>query len=118
MYVKVGIVYETQDNVPALAQTVRKVDGSCYGYDEQSGTAKWIELTPTIENDQLFAVPKDYADLWFIVEGQHQVFDGQDVTVHKRLDAAGREIASSGTSSKASSTDSLSVVGAKEGASL
>lgn len=81
MYVKVTVVYETWEDVATIAQTVRKVDGSCYVYDEATQTVKWIDMEPLVEDSEKIGIPDEYADLWFVVDGQHNVFDGQQVTV-------------------------------------
>lgn len=89
MYVKVTVVYETWEDVATIAQTVRKVDGSCYVYDDATQTVKWIDMKPLVEDDVKIGIPEEYAGMWFVVDGQHNVFDGQQVTVKDRREAEG-----------------------------
>ena len=81
MYIKATINYKTQENVPSFPFSVRKIDGSCYIYDEVSSSVKWITFTPEIKDTQFFSVPAEYANTYFVVDGQGSVFDGQVVKV-------------------------------------
>lgn len=87
MYVKVTVVYETWENVAAIAQATRKVDGSCYIYDEDTDTVRWVNIQPLVEDDSWVGISDEYAQDWFVVDGQHNVFDGQHVTVQERRDS-------------------------------
>lgn len=81
MQVSVALVYETLAETPVLRQTDRTRDRAVYLYDAGTSTAHWTELAPLAEDETHFALPSGYEDTWFIVEGQHVVFDGQRVTV-------------------------------------
>jgi len=81
MQVRVALVYETLEDTPLLRQTDRTRDQAVYAYDAGTSTARWMELAPLAEDESHFALPEGYEDTWFIVEGQHVVFDGQKVTV-------------------------------------
>ncbi|MCR4941084.1 MAG: efflux RND transporter periplasmic adaptor subunit [Treponemataceae bacterium] len=86
MYIKAKISYRTKENVPSFPFSVRKIDGSCYIYDEASSSVKWVDFTPEIKDSDFFAVPEEYANTYFVVDGQGSVFDGQLVRV---LDSTG-----------------------------
>ena len=81
MYIKATINYRTQQIVPSFPFSVRKIDGSCYIYDEASSSVKWVNFTPEIKDSEFFAVPAQYANTYFVVDGQGSVFDGQVVKV-------------------------------------
>ena len=81
MYIKATINYRTKENVPSFPFSVRKIDGSCYIYDEISSSVKWVNFTPDIKDTQYFSVPDEYANTYFVVDGQGSVFDGQVVKV-------------------------------------
>ena len=80
MYVTVRLVYETLENAYLLRQTDRTIDNNLYLYDQETGTAQGVVLLPLTENEHYFALPPGYEETWFIVEGQHMVFDGQKVS--------------------------------------
>ena len=81
MYIKATINYRTKENVPSFPFEVRKIDGSCYIYDETSSSVKWVNFIPDIKDTQYFSVPDEYANTYFVVDGQGSVFDGQVVKV-------------------------------------
>jgi membrane fusion protein, multidrug efflux system len=81
MQVSVALVYETLEQASVLRQSDRTRDQAVYIYDAGTSTARWTELVPLAEDESHFALPIGYEDTWFIVEGQHVVFDGQLVTV-------------------------------------
>lgn len=81
MYIKATINYRTKENVPSFPFSVRKIDGSCYIYDETSSSVKWVNFTPDIKDTEYFSVPDEYANTYFVVDGQGSVFDGQVVKV-------------------------------------
>lgn len=88
MFIKTTINYRTEENVPSFPFSVRKTDGSCYIYNEADSTARWVNFTPHIKNAEYFAVPQEYADTYFITDGQGTVFDGQTVRVIGDLPSA------------------------------
>lgn len=81
MYIKATICYRTKEDVPSFPFAVRKIDGSCYIFDESSSSVKWVSFTPDIKDSEYFSVPEEYAESYFIVDGQGSVFDGQVVKV-------------------------------------
>ncbi len=83
MYVKVSVHYRTWENVKVLNHAVRKIDGSCYTYDEETRSAVYHSFTPAAQDDDVFIVPDELADAWFIIDGQGVVFDKQKVTVRE-----------------------------------
>ncbi len=83
MYVKVSVHYKTWNNVQVLPHSVRKIDGSCYTYDEQNQVAVYHTFTPIAMDDDVFIVPNELADAWFIIDGQGVVFDKQKVTIRE-----------------------------------
>ena len=81
MYIKATINYRTKENVPSFPFSVRKIDGSCYLFDERTSSVKWVSFTPDIKDTEYFSVPDEYANMYFVVDGQGSVFDGQVVKV-------------------------------------
>jgi RND family efflux transporter MFP subunit len=81
MYVTVRLVYESMENAYLLRQTDRTIDHNIYAYAHETSTAQWVELLPVVEDEHFFALPPGFEETWFIVDGQHLVFDGQKVTV-------------------------------------
>ena len=81
MYIKATISYRTKENVPSFPFSVRKIDGSCYIFDEFTSSVKWVNFTPDIKDSEYFSVPDEYANTYFVVDGQGSVFDGQVVKV-------------------------------------
>lgn len=81
MYVSVQVNFRKHENVHVLPHNVRKTDGSCYMYDESSGTAVFLDFTPEASDQNSFIVPEEYGKFYFISEGKNSVFDGQKVNV-------------------------------------
>lgn len=88
MYVKSAVHYKTWENVNVLPHSVRKVDGSCYTYDEKTETAVWRMFSPIAQDDIDFIVPEDLEDEFFIIDGQGVVFDKQKVTIREPIQTA------------------------------
>ncbi|HQL04358.1 MAG TPA: efflux RND transporter periplasmic adaptor subunit [Treponemataceae bacterium] len=83
MYVKVSVHYKTWENVQVLPHSVRKIDGSCFTYDEETQTAVYNSFTPKAQDDNVFIVPDELSNAWFIIDGQGVVFDKQKVTIRE-----------------------------------
>lgn len=83
MYVKVSVHYKTWENVQVLPHSVRKIDGSCFTYDEDTQTAVYNSFTPRAQDDTVFIVPDELNNAWFIIDGQGVVFDKQKVTIRE-----------------------------------
>ncbi len=79
MAVDVSITYEEEDDVYRMSQSIRKSDGSWYLYNPESGRVAYIRLPLALEDDEFFKVPEPYQDSYFVVDGQHIVFDNQEV---------------------------------------
>ncbi len=77
MFVKVSLVYDTHQQVPAMPQSIRKTDGSFYVLED--GKAVHCSLVPEIEDSEFFMIGQEFLEKDFIVEGQNSVFDGQTV---------------------------------------
>ncbi len=99
MYIKATINYRTKENVPSFPFSVRKIDGSCYIYDETSSSVKWVNFIPDIKDTQFFSVPEEYANTYFVVDGQGSVFDGQVVKELETATPSGTSIGAGGTAS-------------------
>jgi hypothetical protein len=81
MYVDVRIDHTMLSDVLLLKQSDRTIDGSLYAYNEETSSARWLEITPVAQNDLFIAIPPEYRNTRFIVDGQHTVLDGQQVRV-------------------------------------
>lgn len=91
MYVKVSVSYAVHNDVPLLPVTTKKMDGSCYVYDEENSTVHYIFPKNTPSDSTSFIVPEDYAESYFVVDGQNTVFDGQKVNVIKVIGKEGEK---------------------------
>lgn len=84
MFVKVQIAYKTYENVPVISLNAKKMDGSFYLYDEDSQTVHFQmpdeKTSISSVNDGInFIVDEQFADSYFVIDGQNFVFDGQKV---------------------------------------
>ena len=84
MFVKVQIAYKTYENVPVIPLNAKKMDGSFYIYDEESQTVHFQmpdeKTSISSVNDGInFIVDEQFADSYFVIDGQNFVFDGQKV---------------------------------------
>lgn len=79
MAVDVSITYEEQDDAYRMSQSIRKSDGSWYLYHPEEGRVEYVRLPIALEDDEFFKVPEGYQDSYFVVDGQHIVFDNQEV---------------------------------------
>ena len=84
MFVKVQIAYKTYENVPVIPLNAKKMDGSFYIYDEESQTVHFQmpdkQTSISSVNDGInFIVDEQFADSYFVIDGQNFVFDGQKV---------------------------------------
>ena len=82
MFVKVQIAYKTYENVPVIPLNAKKMDGSFYIYDEESQTVHFQmpdeKTSISSVNDGInFIVDEQFADSYFVIDGQNFVFDGQ-----------------------------------------
>lgn len=84
MFVKVQIAYKTYENVPVIPLNAKKMDGSFYIYDEENQTVHFYmpdeKTSISSVNDGInFIVDEQFADSYFVIDGQNFVFDGQKV---------------------------------------
>ena len=84
MFLKVQIAYKTYENVPVIPLNAKKMDGSFYLYDEESQTVHFQmpdeKTSISSVNDGInFIVDEQFADSYFVIDGQNFVFDGQKV---------------------------------------
>lgn len=84
MYVKVQVAYRTHEDVPVLSVKAKKIDGSCYIYDETTSTVSFIEPLNIASDGINFIVEEKYADTYFVTDGQNFVFDGQKVKLFEK----------------------------------
>lgn len=84
MFVRVEVAYRTYENVPVVPLYAKKMDGSCYIYNEDSATVSYVLLSQTVNDDSDFIVPEEYADSLFVIDGQNFVFDGQRVKLYEQ----------------------------------
>lgn len=81
MFIKVETIYDTFENVPVMPVTTQKLDKSCYIYFEDTDTVKYIDMKEAASDGKNFVVPNEYANCFFVTDGQNSVFDGQKVRV-------------------------------------
>ena len=84
MFGKVQIAYKTYENVPVIPLNAKKMDGSFYLYDEENQTVHFYmpdeKTSISSVNDGInFIVDEQFADSYFVIDGQNFVFDGQKV---------------------------------------
>ena len=79
MAVEVCITYEEQEDVHRMSQSIRKSDGSWYIYHPEKGRVEYVQAPIALEDDEFFAIPEAYQDSYFVVDGQHVLFDNQEV---------------------------------------
>ncbi len=85
MFVKVKVAYKTHKNVPVLPIQTKKMDGSFYIYEPQTQTVKYIKSEKTPDDGEFFIVDEQYADNFFVIDGQNFVFDGQKVNLYENV---------------------------------
>ena len=81
MYVKVNLVYRTYDDVYLLKSSIINTDGSLYFYNMSDSSVSYFNFIPEIYNNEYFAVPEDFSEYMFVVEGQSNLLDGMKVRV-------------------------------------
>lgn len=96
MYVKVKVIYKLHENVPTLPMQTKKMDGSCYTYNPETQTVSFVKPFFAPNDGEFFQVPEEYADSYFVTDGQNFVYDGQKVKLFEQalkeaLEGAGGE---------------------------
>ncbi len=81
MFIKVTANYAEHDDVFVMPVTTRKLDGSCYIYNENDNTVSFLEMKNVITDGKNFIVPDEYINSFFVTDGQNSVFEGQKVKV-------------------------------------
>lgn len=81
MAVLVSITYQEQDDAYRMGQSIRKSDGSWYIYHPESNRVEYIRIPIELEDEEFFKVPEAYEESYFVVDGQHILFDNQEVRV-------------------------------------
>ncbi|HHT79711.1 MAG: efflux RND transporter periplasmic adaptor subunit [Sphaerochaeta sp.] len=81
MAVSVSITYEEEDDAYRMSQSIRKSDGSWYIYHPDTGQVEYVRVPVALENEEFFKIPEAYQESYFVVDGQHILFDGQEVRV-------------------------------------
>ena len=85
MFVKVKVAYRTHKNVPVLPIQTKKMDGSFYIYQPETQTVKYIQAEKTPDDGEFFIVDAQYADNFFVTDGQNFIFDGQKVKLYEQV---------------------------------
>lgn len=81
MAVNVSITYQEQDDAYRMGQSIRKSDGSWYIYHPESQRVEYVRVPVELEDEEFFKVPEAYQASYFVVDGQHILFDNQEVRV-------------------------------------
>lgn len=81
MFVTVSLVYNRLENSLLLPWRASCTDGTVYAYNEEKQCAQYLGNIAVAEGSEYFAIPDEYENTLFIVEGQNSVLDGQKVSV-------------------------------------
>lgn len=81
MAVTVSITYEEQEDAYRMSQSIRKSDGSWYLYHPETERVEYVRVPVDLEDEEFFKVPDAYKDNHFVVDGQHVLFDNQEVRI-------------------------------------
>ncbi len=81
MAVTVSITYQERENVFRMSQSIRKSDGSWYIFHPDTNRVEYVHIPVELEDDEFFMVPDAYQESYFVVDGQHILFDNQEVRV-------------------------------------
>lgn len=81
MAVTVSITYQEQEDAYRMSQSIRKSDGSWYLYHPDSQRVEYVRIPIELEDDEFFKVPEAYQEGYFVVDGQHVLFDNQEVRI-------------------------------------
>lgn len=84
MYVKVKVSYKTHENVPTMPIQTRKMDGSCYTYNPETETVSFVPPFKAVDDGENFIVPDEYANCYFVTDGQNFIYDGQKVKLYEK----------------------------------
>lgn len=80
MFVKVTVVLEEREGYSIHRKSV-KLDNSAYYVDEESMTARYVDLSDAFMNDEFVVIPDEYKSHQFISKGQNSLFEGQAVSI-------------------------------------
>ncbi|MCF7941315.1 MAG: efflux RND transporter periplasmic adaptor subunit [Spirochaetia bacterium] len=81
MSVVVSSIIERYTDQYLLPYQVQSSQNTLWYVDPADSTAHQLVIVPEAESDELFSVPSEYRDLLFIIEGQHFLREGQQVSV-------------------------------------
>lgn len=81
MAVAVSITYQQEDDAYRMSQSVRKSDGSWYLYHPETQRVEYVRIPVELEDESFFKVPEAYQQSYFVVDGQHVLFDNQEVRI-------------------------------------
>jgi RND family efflux transporter MFP subunit len=81
MYVELEFVLEEHRDILTLPFDALVGGQTIWYLDVADSTAHSIPLEPSISSEERFAIPDEYADLWFIVDGQHFLSENLAVRV-------------------------------------
>ncbi|MCF0238491.1 MAG: efflux RND transporter periplasmic adaptor subunit [Sphaerochaetaceae bacterium] len=81
MFVNIQLVYNTYENALVIDASTRNSDGSLYIYDQEEEKAKYVNIPIIATDGEHLVIDSSYEDVWFIVDGQGKVLDGQRVKV-------------------------------------
>jgi membrane fusion protein (multidrug efflux system) len=81
MAVAVSITYQKQEGAYRMGQSIRKSDGSWYVYHPETNRVEYVRVPIQLEDEEFFKVPEAYQESYFVVDGQHILFDNQEVRI-------------------------------------
>lgn len=81
MFANAEFILEEKRNTYALPFECLVSGRTLWTVDPDAGRAQSQEFTLNFHSDEAFEVPAEWADMWFIREGQHFIRDGQEVRV-------------------------------------
>lgn len=85
MAVSVSITYQVQDDAYRMSQSIRKSDGSWYVYHPETKRVEYVRTDVELEDEAFFKVPEAYQGSYFVIDGQHILFDNQEVRIKGEL---------------------------------
>ena len=85
MAVSVSITYQQEDDAYRMSQSIRKSDGAWYIYHPETQRVEYVRSDVDLEDEAFFKVPDDYQKSYFVVDGQHILFDNQEVRIKGEL---------------------------------
>lgn len=84
MFVQINFILNEKDNVFFLPMTTLGIDQTAWYYDLKTGTARKMQMDLQYYNDLYYQIPEEIQNLFYIIEGQNFLRDGQTVAVINR----------------------------------